>query len=47
MKFILENERSPDRSSVCALCGASIGNSYGRRHEPGRTGVTVGGAPRH
>jgi hypothetical protein len=33
MKFVLVNERSPYRSSVCALCGASIGNSYLREFD--------------
>jgi hypothetical protein len=33
MKFVLVNERSPARSSVCAFCGASIGNSYLREFD--------------
>jgi hypothetical protein len=33
MKFVLVNGRSPDRSSVCAFCGASIGNSYRREFD--------------
>ena len=28
MNFILVNGRTPCRTSLCALCGKSIGNSY-------------------
>lgn len=28
MNFILVNGRTPCRSSLCAMCGKSIGNSY-------------------
>jgi hypothetical protein len=33
MKFVLVNERSPARSSVCAFCGVPIGNSYLREFD--------------
>jgi hypothetical protein len=28
MNFLLVNGRTPCRSSLCAMCGKSIGNSY-------------------
>ena len=40
MKFVLVNGGSPYRSSVCALCGASIGNSYLRSSTRSSTIVT-------
>jgi hypothetical protein len=40
MKFVLVNGGSPYRSSVCALCGASIGNSYLRESRPSTITVT-------